>query len=208
MYPARTLSAHDKISTRQQFELILLTNCALTWTSAHLAQHNTSAASLMFSVAHCLSHRWLSLMSLLLAHTQLFIMHRTRVPTDRKLLMEARSCGCDVKRARWHTCSSCNMDWPTSLSMLRACSSWSSSPTGCLRLVSDSLKMLNRSKAISTGGTFPCRSADHVMIAHGSQCLSLSAPAPLLPASSWVVVRLIAKPVDQHCTMLASLAES
>ena len=36
------------------------------------------------------------------------------------------------------------------------CSSWSSRPTGCRRLVPDSLSMLYSSSATWTGGAFPC----------------------------------------------------
>lgn len=51
--------------------------------------------------------------------------------------------------------SICSMDWPTSEPM-RPMSSCSSSATGCLRLVSDWLRMVCSSSACCRGGMAPC----------------------------------------------------
>lgn len=82
------------------------------------------------------------------------------------------------------------MDWPTSESMSTSISSCFSSATGCLRLVSDSLRMRYKSKAACTGGIAPCNA-------------SQSSSRPALPQ---VIIETITKPMCHLYTLEVALS--
>ena len=72
--------------------------------------------------------------------------------------VQEQSTGIQWRPGRRQTCSNCSIDWPTSESMRLSCSSWLSSLMGCLKSVSDSLRMLYSSRAVWAAGTRPCDS--------------------------------------------------